>query len=177
MSATPTTTSEPPPSSSPPPPPPVVTDTSRFKLVPAHERTFDSNWADGVDLQNNLRYFSGEEIARLMGFPVATTTTPTTATVATTTTISHDGAPILMTIDPNDDDMKDTIMNANDNVNINANLRTFSFPPDMTVRQKWKLLGNSLNVTVAAKIVEVSLRLWLLESSLSSIDIDEGEEN
>jgi len=99
-------------------------DDDRFKLVPAHQRTFDSNWAEGVDLHNTFRYFSGEEMARLMGFPVAV---PTSG------------------IRVNSDDDVDEIK--------------FRFPPDITLRQKWKLLGNSLNVTVAAKIVEVALCL------------------
>ena len=47
------------------------TAVDRFKLVPAHQRTFDRNWAEGVNLQDTFRYFSGEEMARLMGFPVA----------------------------------------------------------------------------------------------------------
>ena len=35
----------------------------------------------------------------------------------------------------------------------------FSFPPDCTTKQQWKLIGNSLNVHVAAKLVELGLRL------------------
>lgn len=35
----------------------------------------------------------------------------------------------------------------------------FSFPPTCTVKQRWKLLGNSLNVRLAARIVEFGLRL------------------
>ena len=35
----------------------------------------------------------------------------------------------------------------------------FAFPPDITRQQQWKLMGNSLNVTVASKIVEIGLRL------------------
>ena len=46
------------------------TAVDRFKLVPAHQRTFDRNWAEGVNLQDTFRYFSGEEMARLMGFPI-----------------------------------------------------------------------------------------------------------
>lgn len=34
----------------------------------------------------------------------------------------------------------------------------FSFPPDCSLKQQWKLLGNSLNVKVAAAIVELGLR-------------------
>ena len=42
----------------------------RLKLVSPELRQFKSNWADGLDLEGNLRYFSGTEMARIMGFPV-----------------------------------------------------------------------------------------------------------
>lgn len=34
----------------------------------------------------------------------------------------------------------------------------FSFPSEVTVKQQWKLVGNSLNVRVASRIVELGLR-------------------
>ena len=34
----------------------------------------------------------------------------------------------------------------------------FAFPPNVTLSQQWKLLGNSLNVRVAARLVELALR-------------------
>ena len=41
----------------------------KFQLVSPEEREFDKNW-NGMDLNGKLRYFTGTEIARLMGFPV-----------------------------------------------------------------------------------------------------------
>ena len=79
---------------------------SRFALIPPEEREFNPDWSKGLDLKKKLRYFSGMEVARLMGFD-------------------------------------DTV---------------FSFPPDCSLKQQWKLLGNSLNVKVAAAIVELGLR-------------------
>jgi tRNA (cytosine38-C5)-methyltransferase len=35
----------------------------------------------------------------------------------------------------------------------------FSFPSDCTARQQWKLIGNSLNVRVASRLVELGLRM------------------
>jgi tRNA (cytosine38-C5)-methyltransferase len=35
----------------------------------------------------------------------------------------------------------------------------FSFPSDCTTRQQWKLIGNSLNIKVTSRIVELGLRL------------------
>lgn len=37
----------------------------------------------------------------------------------------------------------------------------FRFPPDLTLKQQWKLLGNSLNVKVTSKICEIALRMLL----------------
>jgi tRNA (cytosine38-C5)-methyltransferase len=84
----------------------------RFRLVKPGDRKFDENWKEGLDLNGNLRYFSGTEIARLFGFPV----TPTAR-------------------------------------------KAFRFPPDCTNKQQWKLLGNSINVKVAAKMCEAALRI------------------
>lgn len=38
--------------------------------------------------------------------------------------------------------------------------QVFSFPSDCTLKQQWKLLGNSINVDVASKICEVALTLY-----------------
>jgi tRNA (cytosine38-C5)-methyltransferase len=35
---------------------------------------------------------------------------------------------------------------------------TFTFPTNITIKQQWKLIGNSLNVTLTAKIIELALR-------------------
>ena len=37
--------------------------------------------------------------------------------------------------------------------------KSFSFPPDTSVKQQWKLMGNSLNVRVASKLVELGFLL------------------
>lgn len=81
-----------------------------FTLVSPEEREFHPDWAKGLDLKKNLRYFSGMEVARLMGF----------------------------------DD------------------KVFSFPPECTLKQQWKLLGNSLNVQVASCMVELGLGALLI---------------
>lgn len=78
---------------------------NRFELLPPGEREFNPDWAEGLNLKENLRYFSGMEVARLMGFD-----------------------------------------------------ESFSFPPDCSVKQQWKLLGNSLNVRVAARIAELGIQ-------------------
>ena len=90
----------------------------QLKLLPPEERTFDSEWSQGLDLVDNLRYFSGVEIGRLFGFPM------------------------------------DAIVDGN-------NTSTFRFPPDCTERQQWKLLGNSINVHVAAKMAYIGLSVML----------------
>lgn len=37
--------------------------------------------------------------------------------------------------------------------------KSFSFPPDTSLKQQWKLMGNSLNVRVASKLVELGFLL------------------
>ena len=37
--------------------------------------------------------------------------------------------------------------------------KDFSFPPDTSLKQQWKLMGNSLNVRVASKLVELGFLL------------------
>jgi len=91
-----------------------------LQLLSPQKRTFDKLWHQGLNINKNLRYFSGIEIARLMGFPVVTFKIK-----------EQDNLCIF------------------DNRKIN-----FTFPFYCTVRQQWKLLGNSLNVKVAAKIAE-----------------------
>ena len=91
----------------------------RLKLVLPQERSFDEDWAVGLNLERNLRYFAGIEMARLMGFPVK---------------------------------------NIGENIS-ERRVRQFAFPPDCTTKQQWKMIGNSLNVKVAAKVAEVGIRL------------------
>jgi tRNA (cytosine38-C5)-methyltransferase len=105
----------------------IYTGSKQFetlKLLPPEERTFDSNWSQGLDLVGNLRYFSGIEIGRLFGFPV--------------------------------DSSVDRSMSTGEKI-----ATSFQFPPDCTERQQWKLLGNSINVHVAAKMVYIGLSVML----------------
>eukprot|EP00536_Pseudo-nitzschia_multiseries_P007552 jgi/Psemu1/195867/e_gw1.179.67.1 len=74
-------------------------------LLPPDEREFSDDWKKGLD-PSRLRYFSGNELARLFGFSSG-----------------------------------------------------FSFPSDTSPRQHWKLMGNSLNVGVASKLVELGFLL------------------
>ena len=86
-------------------------DGEPFKLVPPEDREFDQDWKEGLDLKNGMRYFSGDEIARLMDYRAE-----------------------------------------------------FTFPDDVSMKQQWKLLGNSLNVRVTAKICELGLRLMMTKT-------------
>lgn len=80
------------------------------------DRQFDPDWARGcMNLSTELRYFSGMEMSRLMGFP-----------------------------------------------------HSFTFPPSIRLKQQWKLVGNSLNVPVAARLIELALRCRSGEWSSSS---------
>jgi tRNA (cytosine38-C5)-methyltransferase len=97
----------------------------KIQLVSPQDRKFDSKWADGVDLRNKLRYLSGTEIARLMGFPLPFSTENNDSFL-------------------NEDGLSNSV---------------FQFPPHLTLRQQWKLLGNSINVHLAAKVAELGLRL------------------
>jgi tRNA (cytosine38-C5)-methyltransferase len=77
---------------------------NQFRLVAPEKREFQKDWTKDLD-PSKLRYFSGTEMARLMGF--------------------------------------------SDN---------FSFPLNCKNKQQWKLIGNSLNVRMASRIVELGLR-------------------
>lgn len=43
----------------------------KIRIVKPEDRKFDESW-NGIALKENLRYFSGLELARLFGFPVST---------------------------------------------------------------------------------------------------------
>jgi tRNA (cytosine38-C5)-methyltransferase len=43
---------------------------------------------------------------------------------------------------------------------------TFSFPPSCTMKQQWKVMGNSLNVRLSARLVEIGLRVLLIGGSV-----------
>jgi tRNA (cytosine38-C5)-methyltransferase len=76
-----------------------------FALENPEDRTFEADWAKNLST-GSLRYFSGLEIARLMGFPPS-----------------------------------------------------FGFPPTCSTKQQWKLMGNSLNVRLAARLLTLGLSL------------------
>ena len=85
-----------------------------------------------------MRYLSGTEIARLMGFPV--------------------GELAASTCDDSDPTKEGSaVIGAGEA----GPYRKFSFPPVCTLRQQWKLLGNSLNVNVAAGVAEIGIRSLL----------------
>jgi tRNA (cytosine38-C5)-methyltransferase len=77
-----------------------------LSLQNPQDRKFSDDWKDRLDeIEKSLRYFSGTEIARFMGFN-----------------------------------------------------ESFRFPENISLKQQWKLLGNSLNVKLAAKMSELGLR-------------------
>ena len=76
-----------------------------IQLFPPDQREFQVDWMNQLD-PGKLRYFSGNELARLFGFS-----------------------------------------------------ESFSFPSDTSLKQQWKLMGNSLNVRVASKLVELGFLL------------------
>ena len=104
-----------------------VADT--FRLVDPKERAYDDTWwknlVSGDGDAPPLRYLSGEEVARLMGFPLKENTTGSAES-------------------------------------------TFSFPEWCTEKQKWRLLGNSINVVISARIAELGIRM------ITSKKSDEG---
>ena len=76
-----------------------------FRLLSPEEREFRRDWTNGLK-REDLRYFDGEELARLFGFSCE-----------------------------------------------------FSFPDGCTAKQKWKLMGNSLNVGVGGRLSLLGLLL------------------
>ena len=99
---------------------------NKFKMIPPEERQYDPNWASNLmDDGGYLRYFSGNELKRLFGYP-----------------------------------------------------DTFTFPTNITTRQQWKLIGNSLNVNLTSKMVELALRAYAemplpMESTKRSLKYNE----
>ena len=103
-------------------------NTVQFKLLPPEERTYDESWSKGINW-DYMRYFSGTEVARLMGFPV------------------DDNE------ESDDGDKKKKCQTEEEK----EGYRKFSFPSEVTMKQQWKLLGNSLNVRVAAAVAEMGI--------------------
>ena len=110
----------------------------RLVLKPPEEREFDKDWAKGLNLEKKLRYFSGSEVARLMGFPIVD---------------NH-----IQQRSPKDSPNIQESTQSIDKTET-AEKVSFTFPSSISLKQQWKLLGNSLNVCVASKIAEIGLYL------------------
>ena len=104
----------------------------RFQLLSPEKRTYDASWSKGIDWDRHMRYFSGTEVARLMGFPV-------------------DEQPAVASDD------ESYVASGGESY------RKFTFPPHVTMKQQWKLLGNSLNVRLTAKVAEIGIQSVLKE--------------
>lgn len=101
---------------------------NKFSLLNPKDRMFEEAWAKDISSQE-LRYFSGSEIGRLMGFPI------------------------------------DADVSANGEIILNEGHEfVFRFPETCSIRSQWKLLGNSLNVRVAACVAELGLGLLLADN-------------
>jgi len=102
--------------------------TAFLTLERPEDRVFDAEWSSSIDWERDMRYLSGTEIARLMGFPVSEPAVGMSA--------------------------------AGKDLN-GESCRRFSFPDTVNVKQQWKLLGNSLNVKVAATVAEIGIKCLL----------------
>ncbi|KAL3796452.1 hypothetical protein HJC23_004249 [Cyclotella cryptica] len=107
-----------------------VPSIDRFQLALPEERSYDESWSKDINW-DYMRYLSGTEIARLMGFPVSE---PAAEQIQVPCNKSKDDDVVI---------------------------RKFSFPPSCSMKQQWKLLGNSLNVRVAARIAEIGIQAVL----------------
>ncbi|KAL7461930.1 hypothetical protein ACHAXS_002340 [Conticribra weissflogii] len=133
----------------------------RFQLANPEERSFDATWSQGIDWDNHMRYLSGTEIARLMGFPVAERSVLDCSNRCLAVS-SNEG------INSCSDDSSADIHGIDEQV---SNGRKFTFPPNCTMKQQWKLLGNSLNVRVAGCVAEIGIRS-LLDDALDACNIN-----
>lgn len=133
----------------------------RFQLASPEERSFDAAWSQGIDWDNHMRYLSGTEIARLMGFPVSE---PSVLDCSKRCLAESSGEETTKDSDNYGADIHGSETRVSDG-------RKFSFPPSCTMKQQWKLLGNSLNVRVAASVVEIGIRS-LLNDSLNASDVN-----
>ncbi|KAL7486486.1 hypothetical protein ACHAW6_012081 [Cyclotella cf. meneghiniana] len=106
-----------------------VPSIERFQLTLPEERSYDESWSNGINW-DHMRYLSGTEIARLMGFPV----------------LEPAAEQEQVAYNAKEDDLM---------------IRKFSFPSTCSMKQQWKLLGNSLNVRVAARIAAIGIQAIL----------------
>lgn len=109
----------------------TIPTVDKFQLALPEERSFEEDWSAAIDWDTSMRYLSGTEIARLMGFPVSEPAVGEESNKSSST----DG----------------------------AKMRMFSFPQSCAMKQQWKLLGNSLNVRVAATVAEIGISSILSE--------------
>ena len=137
----------------------VNQDVLKFALMPPDERRFDAHWAKDLDLEQHLRYFSGNEVARLMGFPIIAENNFTQMNSSLTKNKAKSSKSELIIHKDLD------LVNSTPQINPCS---TFSFPSHITLKQQWKLLGNSLNVSVASRIAEIGISLFLEEYNESN---------
>jgi site-specific DNA-cytosine methylase len=125
----------------------------RYQLKDPEERAYDGSWSNNLDWDQHVRYFSGTEIARLMGFPVAEP--PPAASIAPNACASVRDQ---IDVSSSSSSGRTSAIVVGSNEKKGLLLRTFSFPSDCTMKQQWKMLGNSLNVRVAASVAEIGIR-------------------
>ena len=134
-----------------------VPSIDRFRLALPCERIFDSRWSEGLNWDRDIRYFSGTEIARLMGFPVL-------EPAACGCNESCENLAEANNAKAGNGIRKYETGYNMQNEMMTQTFRKFSFPSNCTLKQQWKLLGNSLNVQVAASVAEIGI--WLILNKL-----------
>jgi len=143
----------------------------RFELASPEDRKFDASWSNDLDWENDMRYFSGREIARLMGFPVAVEEEEggavNAAKVAKAAACNDDENDRRNNGDDSNTkgDHKDGDGGGDDDA-VKGH-RKFTFPAECTMKQQWKLLGNSINVHVAACVAEIGIQSILSKNNES----------
>ena len=134
---------------------PSIPSMDRFQLALPEDRSFDANWSNDIDWDAHMRYLSGTEIARLMGFPVLEPAvcdcSKGCSSSADTDVLAAEGTGGSGHTRAAKDDVENIVY-------LDDDARKFAFPPDCTIKQQWKLLGNSLNVRVAACVAEIGIR-------------------
>jgi site-specific DNA-cytosine methylase len=108
-----------------------------FREMP-ETRTFDSNWKEKLK-GNKLRFFSPPELLRLFGFLQLQQSRENLK---------------LSSMDCADSDSEKAILHAESNL---FNDKPF-FPPNVTNRKCYELIGNSLSVTVVSHLLEFLMK-------------------
>ena len=130
----------------------------RFRLTAPQERTYDGSWSNDLDWDLHMRYFSGTEIARLMGFPAAEPPSGSSTVASACTSVMKNQIDVASVSSSSSSSLGGTAPIVDVNEKIDSSFRTFSFPKDCSMMRQWKLLGNSLNVRVAASVAEIGIR-------------------